>query len=214
MSASININKSLNWTFLGICGIILNGKWAKNTFQCFLQPPVRYQKTGIPEQNGWFCGATASFTDDSSLTLQKQQTNCVTSAIMPLEKAAFNSSVFWRWQTEECLGFQYRSVRQEEITRPPASCWPTRSSPPVWRPAAPCTDSWRSGKHHRGNTATRDGQVSVCGAVGRREDGEKEEYSHFHRQISACSSVVFSHYSPPTPQQDRRCYTNTPQVTI
>lgn len=42
----------------------------------FNKPPVRYQKTGIPEQNGSFHGATASFTDDSSLTLQKQQTNC------------------------------------------------------------------------------------------------------------------------------------------
>lgn len=189
----------------------------KKTFQCFLQQTSCQIPEDWNSRTIWLVlWRQASFTDGSSLTLQKQQTNPVTSAIMPLEKGSFQLKCFLEMANRGMFWvFNPGSVRREEVTRPSASRWPTRSSPPAWRPASPCTDSWRSGKHRRGNTATRDGQVSVCAAVGRRGDGEREEYSHFHRKISACSSVAFSHYSPPpTPRQDRRCYTNTPQVTI
>lgn len=65
------------------------------------------------------------------------------------------------------------SVKQQVLTHLSASCWLARSSPLVWRPASPSTDSWRSGTHRLGNTVTRtDGLVGS--AAGGSEDGERK----------------------------------------
>lgn len=128
--------------------------------------------------------------------------------LMPLEKAAFNSSVWvGKWRNV--------SVRWREVTRPSASCWPTRSSPRVWRPASPSTDSWRSGTRRRGNTvAGMDVLAFVLRLVEVRTEKD-DEYLHFRRQIWACLSAASSLYSPPpTLQRDHRCCTNTKRFQL
>lgn len=216
MSASININKSLNWTFVCIRCITLNGKWAKKKKNVSVLSSTNLLSEDWNSRTKWLvlwrhCLVHRRLKFDFAKATNKLCHICNSAT----GKRQRSTQVFFGdGKRRNVWVFNPGSVRREEVTRPPAWRWPTRSSPPAWRPASPCTDSWRSGKHRRGNTATRDGRVSVWAAVGRRGDGEKEEYSHFHRQISACSSVAFSHCSPPpTPRQDRRCYTNTPQVT-
>lgn len=216
MSASININKSLNWTFVCIRCITLNGKWAKKKKNVsVLSSTNLLSDTRRLEFQNKMARFVAPLPSSQTTQVWLCKSNKQTLSHAAGKRQRSTQVFFGDGKRRNVWVFNPGSVRREDVTRPPAWRWPTRSSPPAWRPASPCTDSWRSGKHRRGNTATRDGRVSVCAAVGRRGDGEKEEYSHFHRQISACSSVAFSHCSPPpTPRQDRRCYTNTPQVTI
>lgn len=89
------------------------------TFQCFLQQTSCQIPEDWNSRTIWLVlWRQASFTDDSSLTLQKQQTNSVTSAIMPLEKGSVRlKCFFWRWQTEECFGFSIPARWDERRSR-------------------------------------------------------------------------------------------------